>query len=237
MLNSRESETLHLSEELIFVALASDNGFGKKPQSWPEAGEILNSESVLPNYRIKVFGPPPTSGTYDAFIELILEEGARKLSERLGWGWDEETIKQKSHLIREDGAYAMAGENDSIIVRKLEQDPEAVGILGFYTLDQNLNKLQGVFINGVEPTFENIESKDYPASRDLFFYVKKYLINETTPLPIGLMGYLSEFISQKAIGEYGYLVEEYSLIPLSEEEFEDQFKKLESLPILTEEDL
>ena len=234
LIQSRGQEPLRLSQELLFVALADDNGFGKKPKTWAEAGELLGDSDDLPNWPIKVYGPPPTSGTRDAFAQLFMEEGAKKLSSKLGWAWDKETIKEKSHFMREDDVFLEIGENDQLIVRKLTNDPQAVGIAGFYNLDLNRDKVQGISISGVEPTFESIESKSYPGARELFFYVRKDYPDPISNMSI--MEYITEFISQKAIGEWGYLFD-HGLIPLTEEEFNNQFEKLESLPVLTEEDL
>ena len=230
LVNSREAMPLHLSEELIFAALAEDNGFGKKPDTWASAAKLVKSEFPLPNIPIRVFGPPPTSGTRDSFIELVMEKGAKKLSQQ--FGWDEETYKIKSHRIREDGVFILSGENDNFNVLKVIGDPRYVAIMGFSFLDNNRHNIQGAFINGVEPTFENIASGDYTVARPLFFYIKKNYLRNIA----GIKGYIDEFISRKAIGEEGYLIDK-GLIPLTEAEFEIQFERLKSLPVLTKGDL
>lgn len=226
--NSKKSPLFNLSEELIFTALAEDNGFGKKPMTWKEAGLLIQHKTALPDMPIRVYGPPDSSGTRHAFIDLIMKEGAKKLSQRFHWDWDKQTYTEKSTIFRDD-TYINVGENDNLTIQKLYKNPESLGITGFSYLDNNLHLVQGALINGVDPSFENISSGRYPAARALFFYVKKYYVSM-------LLEYLREFISIKMIGEDGYLVEK-GLIPLSEEQFQIQLKKIETLPELVEEDL
>jgi phosphate transport system substrate-binding protein len=126
---------------------------------------------------------------------------------------DKKAVKAVAHSVREDGAYIEAGENDNLIVQKLEANKDAVGIFGFSFLDQNSDKLQGATVGGVEPTFENIADGQYGISRSLFFYVKDAHVGEVT----GIKEFIAEFTSEKAFGEYGYLTEK-GLIPLSEAE-------------------
>ena len=124
----------------------------------------------LPADKIEVLGPPPTSGTRDAFVELAMEGGCKKFD------WikalkksDKSAYKAQCHTIREDGAYIEAGENDNLIVQKLEANPKALGIFGYSFLDQNSDIVQGSKVNGVNPTFDAIASGDYPVSRALVF--------------------------------------------------------------------
>ena len=222
--SSKQAPPLALSNELIFTALAEDNGFDKRPGTWAEAASLVRHKTLLPDIPIQVYGPPPTSGTRDAFLELIMEPGAKKLSQQFGWSKKE--AKQKAHKIREDGAWISAGENDNLNIQRIVQDPQSQAIFGFSFLDSNMDKIQGAAVNGVRPSFENIASGDYSAARALFFYVKK---NRLGYVP-GLEEYVKEFISQKAIGEEGYLTDK-GLIPLTEEEFEAQFEKLKSWPV------
>jgi phosphate transport system substrate-binding protein len=161
-----------------------------------------------------VLGPPPTSGTRDAFVELVMDEGCKQI------GWlgamkksDPDAFKIACQTMREDGAFIEAGENDNLIVQKLDANPKALGIFGFSFLDQNTDKVQGAMIDGVAPTFENIASGEYPVSRPLFFYVKKAHVGV---IP-GIKEYLAEFTSQKASGPEGYLADK-GMIPLSDTE-------------------
>ena len=209
--NSVDAKSINLSRKDIFLALAAkvpgdtegsliDNPYTNWKQINPS----------LPDIDIEVLGPPPTSGTRDAFVELGMEGGCKKIA------WiaalkktDKNTYKQVCHTVREDGRYIEAGENDNLIVQKLEANPAALGIFGFSFLDQNADKVQGASIESVEPTFESIADKSYPISRPLFFYVKKAHVGVVP----GMMGYLKEFTSERAWGVEGYLAEK-GMIPL-----------------------
>ena len=126
---------------------------------------------------------------------------------------DEDRFERICASIREDGAFIEAGENDNLIVQKLEADPESFGIFGFSFLDQNIDKIQGSMMNGVDPTFDNIAAGDYPVSRSLYFYVKNAHI-DVVP---GIAEFVAEFTSEDAWGTFGYLADK-GLIPLSDEE-------------------
>jgi phosphate transport system substrate-binding protein len=123
---------------------------------------------------------------------------------------DKKAFKAVAHSIREDGAYVEAGENDNLIVQKLNANPSALGIFGFSFLDQNEDRIQGSPINGTDPTFEAIASGQYPISRSLYFYVKKAHVGKVP----GLQEFIVEFTSEKSVGMEGYLAEK-GLIPLS----------------------
>jgi len=212
--SSKQSAPLKLTRKDIFLALARE-----VPD--PNGGENLipnpyktwqDVNPALPAKTIEVLGPPPTSGTRDAFVELAMEGGAKKFA------WikamkDKKKFAAIAHTIREDGAYVEAGENDNLIVQKLEANPNAVGIFGFSFLDQNMDKIQGSFVDGVQPTFEAIADGQYPVSRPLFFYVKKAHANV---IP-GIKEYLAEFTSEKAWGAEGYLSDK-GLIPMPDAE-------------------
>ena len=216
MANSKKSDRLDLSKKDIFLALAKD-----VPN--PKGGETLVANPyktwkevnpALPDTKIEVLGPPPTSGTRDAFVELAMEGGCKQI------GWikalkkkDKKHFKAVCHTVREDGAYIEAGENDNLIVQKLQANPNAFGIFGYSFLDQNADKVQGSLVAGEEPTFENIAAGKYPVSRSLFFYVKKAHVGV---IP-GMAEFLSEFSSEKAWGMEGYLTDK-GLIPMPEAE-------------------
>jgi phosphate transport system substrate-binding protein len=201
--NSKVGPQMQFTREQIFQALAKqlpDATGTLQPnpnQNWSDI------DPSLPNEKIEVLGPPPTSGTRDAFVELVMDAACP------------EPIKAAETCaeIREDGAYVEAGENDNLIVQKLEANPAAFGIFGFSFLDQNSDALQGAAVDGVEPTFENIASGDYPVSRSLFFYVKKEHVGQ---IP-GIGEFVTEFTSDEAWGDEGYLAEK-GLIPLPEAE-------------------
>ena len=145
-------------------------------------------DASLPATKIEVLGPPPTSGTRDAFVELVMVAACQ------------EEVKAANEKacgeIREDGAYVEAGENDNLIVQKLEANPAAFGIFGFSFLDQNADKLQGHKIDGVEPTFENIASGEYGVSRSLFIYAKK----EHVGVIPGMEEFIAEYTSDARLG-------------------------------------
>jgi len=211
--NSKKHARLNLTKEQIFRALAKQVPIEGKlaPNPYKLWSDI---EPSLPKHKIEVLGPPPTSGTRDAFAELALEGGAeafpmlKELKAK-----DEKAFKAVAHAIREDGAYVEAGENDNLIVQKLEANPAALGVFGFSFLDQNADKIQGSLVANVEPTFENIASGKYGISRSLFFYVKKTHIGKVP----GLKEYIAEFTSDAAAGEEGYLADK-GLIPLTDAE-------------------
>ena len=228
--NSKKTAPMKLSRKDIFLALAKDvpdpNGGEKLVPNPYKTWKDVNS--ALPAKNIEVLGPPPTSGTRDAFVELAMEGGAKKFK------WiaamkktDKSKYKAVCHAVREDGAYVEAGENDNLIVQKLDANPNAIGIFGFSFLDQNMDKVQGSFVDGVQPTFEAIADGQYPVSRPLYFYVKKAHVGV---IP-GIQEYLMEFTSAKAWGEDGYLSEK-GMIPMPDEERSKFRADIENLRIL-----
>ena len=133
-------------------------------------------------------------------------------------------FKTVAYAVREDGAYIEAGENDNLIVQKLDANPSALGIFGFSFLEENGDKVQGSLVNGVEPSFDSIASGDYPVSRPLYFYIKGAHVGK---IP-GIQEYAVEFTSEKALGEDGYLPEK-GLIPLGEDELAEVQANVKSL--------
>lgn len=224
--NSRQSKQMDITLEQLYRALAKDlpdgkGGFAPNPyKKWSEV------DSSLPDARIEVLGPPPTSGTRDAFVELALEGGCKKIDAIAALEkTDPDKFKAVCHGIREDGAYVEAGENDVLIVRKLEANPSAFGVFGYSFLEQNQDKIQGSKINGVADTYENISSGEYPISRSLFIYVKKPHVGV---IP-GLQEFVAEFTSDKASGPEGYLADK-GLIALPDEEREKYQQIAKELP-------
>ena len=217
--NSVEAEQLSLSRQDLFMALAKevpspDGGETLIPNPYKMWNEI-NSE--LPELAIEVLGPPPTSGTRDAFVELAMEAGCKSFDLISAMKEsDEDAFKAVCHTVREDGAYVEAGENDNLIVQKLEANPNALGIFGFSFLEQNSDLVQSSVIEGFEADFDAIADGDYPISRPLYFYVKKQHIGQ---IP-GIAEYLEEFTSEGTWGEDGYLADK-GMIPLSDEEREE----------------
>lgn len=213
--NSIDSDLYELSRKDIFLALAKevpdpDGGDDLVANPYTQWSEV---NPDLPDVDIEVIGPPPTSGTRDAFVELAMEGGCKAIDSIAALAKsDKQTFKEICHTMREDGAFIEAGENDNLIVQKLEANPDALGIFGFSFLEQNSDLVQPSLIDGFEPTFESISDGTYPVSRPLYFYVKKAHIGV---IP-GIAEYLTEFTSEAAWGEEGYLADK-GMIPLGED--------------------
>ena len=206
--NAKGGPEFSVTREQIVIALAEQ---GPKPTTWDEI------DPSLPAIKIEVLGPPPSSGTRDAFQELVMEEGCE------GAGIECEGI-----TVRDDGVFIESGENDNLIVSKLEANPNALGVFGFSFLDQNSDALQGSMVDGVEPTFDNIADGAYPISRSLYFYIK----NAHVAVIPGMQEFANEFMSEGAAGEEGYLVDK-GLIPLPEDMFETVSGNVSSLTKMT----
>jgi phosphate transport system permease protein len=206
--NSKAGPAYALTVGQIWLALAKtvpvEGGLAANPyRTWQEI------DPALPAQRIEVLGPPPTSGTRDAFAELVMDKGCAPFAEIAAIA-DADARRAACQTVREDGAYIEAGENDNLIVQKLEANPTALGIFGFSFLQQNADKLQGSRVDGVAPTFEAIASGQYAVSRSLYFYVK----NAHVGLVPGIKEFVGAFMSEAASGDGGYLAAK-GLIPLS----------------------
>jgi len=211
--NSKKAEKMNLNRKHIWLALGKNvmvNGeiIPNPHKTWKDV------DPSLPNTKIEVLGPPPTSGTRDAFVELALEGGCKKFqSIKKIKKTDKKAFKRLCHTIREDGIYIEAGENDNLIISKLEENTKAFGVFGYSFLDQNKDRLQGSIVEDNAPTFENISSGKYPISRSLYFYIKNAHVGK---IP-GMNEYIAEFTSEKAFGTGGYL-QEKGLIPAPDAE-------------------
>ena len=224
--NSKKATRFSLTRKDLYLALA-------KNVPNPDGSHTLVSNpyttwkqvnASLPNTKIEVLGPPPTSGTRDAFAELAMEGGCKKFGfVKAMKKKDKKAYKAACHTVREDGPYIEAGENDNLIVQKLDSNANALGIFGFSFLEQNDDKVQGSKIEGTAPEFETIADGSYPISRPLFFYVKNAHV---ASIP-GMKEYLSEFTSDAAMGEDGYLIDK-GLIPLSSSELSTLRKNIKS---------
>jgi len=213
--NSKAGAAIDLTKEQVFKALAKNVAVDGKVVANPYVN-WADIDASLPATKIEVLGPPPTSGTRDAFVELVMDAACQeevKAANEKGCG-----------EIREDGAYVEAGENDNLIVQKLEANPSAFGIFGFSFLDQNADKLQGHKVDGVEPTFENIASGDYKVSRSLYIYAKK----EHVGVIPGMEEFIAEYTSDAAWGPEGYLADK-GLIPLPDAERAKQAEDAKAL--------
>ena len=205
--NSKAHTQYQLSVKNVWLALAKevpvDGRLAPNPyKTWAEV------DPSLPAEKIEVLGPPPTSGTRDAFLELVMDRGCAGFAEVKVIA-DDKSRKAACDSIREDGAYVDAGENDNLIVQKLEGDPTALGIFGYSFLEQNGDKLQASIMDGVAPSVDTIVAGKYEIARSLYFYVKPQQLNVVP----GIKEYVAEFMSDRASGAGGYL-EEKGMIPL-----------------------
>ncbi len=210
--NAKTAPDMNLTKRAIFLALAAElpdgnGGWIKNPNKlWSEVSADLPAMPIL------VSGPPPTSGTRDAFVEIAMEGGAQSVPEMAALKEaDGKAFKRRAHTIRNDGAWIDSGENDSAIVQTLLKSDDSIGIMGFSFLEQNLDRIKGAKVGGIEPVFDEIAAGNYGISRSMFFYVKK----QNLPLVPGLEAYVAEFTHEDSWGPYGYLADK-GLIPLTE---------------------
>lgn len=216
--NAKDAPDFAITRADLWRALAEAGG---KPARWSDV------DPALPAERIEVLGPPPSSGTRDAFEELVMIEGC------IAAGREKDFCKREGREIRRDGAYVDAGENDNLIVAKLEANPVALGIFGFSFLDQNTDRIKGAGIDGVPPEFENIADGSYPISRKLYFYIKKAHVGVVP----GVAEYAALFLSDQMMDEDEGALIEKGLIPLPEEELEAMRARVETLEEMTGEGL
>ena len=223
--NSKKGPDLKLTKAQIFRALA-------KEVPGPDGKLVANPNKTwneidpsLPAERIEVLGPPPTSGTRDSFLELVMEKGAEKIESLAALKKsDSKAFDKVWKTIREDGAYIDAGENDNLIVQKLETNPRAVGIFGYSFLEENASSIKGATVDGTEPTYENISNGKYAVARPMYVYFKKQHVGV---IP-GLKEFIADYASDKAMGDEGFLTEK-GLVALPEAEAkkaEDAAKRL-----------
>ena len=230
--NSKKAKLLNLTKRQIFLALAKQVPEGNK-----EGGSLVDNPNKkwsdidpnLPNKKIEVLGPPPTSGTRDAFNELAIEGGCKTFPKlKAIKKQDKKKYKAICRAVREDGAFIEAGENDNLIVQKLVENENAFGVFGFSFLIENEDKIQGSTVDGMAPTMETIADKSYGVSRPLYFYVK---LAHVDVIP-GIREFLTEYTSEDSWGPGGYL-EERGMIPMPENEREFFKKNAEEIIPLT----
>ena len=213
--NSVKSPRMEITLKEVYLALAKVVPDPKNPDALIENPYKTWNQinPAFPATAIEVLGPPPTSGTRDAFVELGMEGGCSQFPQISALKkTDEKKFKAVCHGLREDGAFVEAGENDNLIVQKLTASPNAFGIFGFSFLEENHDKVQGSIINGKEPTYDAISEGSYPVSRSMFVYAKKAHVGV---IP-GLQEFLLEMTSVRAMGEDGYMAEK-GMITLSDE--------------------
>jgi len=194
------SQKVDLKREHIYLALAAQvpvNGaLASNPyKTWKQV------DASLPDWKIEVMGPPPTSGTRDSFVELVMEHGCKNFPEIKAIA-DAKARAAACSKVREDGAFIEAGENDNLIVQRLASGGSGLmGVFGYSFLEENMDKLQGAKVDGVEPDFDTISSGKYPVARPMFVYVKKAHIGVVP----GIKEFLAEYTSDRSMGQSGYL--------------------------------
>lgn len=208
---SRENDfEWDLSLEEIYLALGAEVPVDGEWQDNPyTTWSQINPD--LPDTEILVYGPPPTSGTRDAFVELAMHAGCEELDYVQEGGFDGDWVEENCSRMRTDGQFVEAGENDNLIVQRLNADPNSFGIFGYSFLFENLDALKPVAINGVDPSPETIGDESYPISRPLFFYVK----NAHRGVIPNMQVFIEEYMSEDALAPGGYLSER-GLVSLSD---------------------
>jgi phosphate transport system substrate-binding protein len=224
---SKAGPPMKLTMEQVFLALAEqvpdkDGKLVANPhKNWSDI------DKALPNVKIEVLGPPPTSGTRDSFHELFMEVGAKKIAALKDLQKDSKAFDKLWKSIRKDGAYVEAGENDNVIVQKLEANKNAFGIFGYSFLEENTAKLKGVPIDGVEPDYDAISSGKYKGARPLFVYVKKQHVGVVP----GIDKFVAEYTSPKALAKDGYLARK-GLVALPKAELDTVMADAKGMKVL-----
>lgn len=207
--SAKGNKPLNLTKKQIFQALANklpDTSGALIANPYKKWSDI---DASLPATAIEVYGPPPTSGTRDAFVEMVMDEGCKLFPDFAKAIPDEKERKKACGVMREDGGYIDAGEDDNVIVQKLVSNKNALGIFGYSFLAENGGKVQAAQIENVAPTEEAVENGKYKVSRSLYVYVKGEHIGK---IP-GIAEFINELTSNAAIGKNGYLIAK-GLIPL-----------------------
>jgi phosphate transport system substrate-binding protein len=199
--NAKTGPVMAMNKHWVYMALAKE---------LPSRGRLIANpftrwrqiDPSLPDVKIDVMGPPPTSGTRDAFVEIVMEKGATvfpymaDLKKK-----DDKAFKAAATTLREDGAWKDSGENDNLIVQALSRNPTQFGVFGFSFYEENMDRVRATTMNGVVPTSESISSGEYPAARSLYFYLKRQHVG----IVPGLAEFAAEFVSDRSAGARGYL--------------------------------
>ena len=222
-----------ITKEEIYRAIASElpDGAG----GWVDNPNKLWSDvnPSFPDVEIKIYGPPPSSGTRDAFVEIAMEGGAGKIPQLAALKKSNKgEFKRRAHEIRTDGVWIDAGENDTVIVQDMIKNPNTIGVLGFSFLDQNGDRIKGAKVSGIPPEFDNIVAGDYGISRSLFFYLKAQNVSVVP----GLEAFIDVFTQEGTWGPEGYLAEK-GLIPLKDDERQLVRERAMKLKLLQPEDV
>ena len=201
--NSVEGPKVNVTKEQLWQAMAA---LGTRPKIWSDI------DPSLPSYEIKIMTPPATSGTRDAWVDLVMNKGCPKEIK--------DKDKKSCSILREDGAVIEVGENDTLLINKMTADKEMFAIFGFSYLDASRDKIQAAQIEGKEISLDTIQSYEYPIARPLFIYFKK----EHMDVIPGLEGFMKAYISKRAMGKRGYL-SDLGLVPLDEATFKEMVKR------------
>jgi len=201
--NSVEGPKVNVTKEQLWQAMAD---LGARPKLWSDI------DPSLPSYEIKIMTPPATSGTRDAWVDLVMNKGCPKEIK--------DKDKKSCSILREDGAVIEVGENDTLLINKLTADREMFAIFGFSYLDASRDKIQAAQIEGKTISLDTIQSYEYPIARPLFVYFKK----EHMDVVPGLKGFMKAYISKRAMGKRGYL-SDLGLVPLDEATFKEMVKR------------
>ena len=222
---SKQATPVKLTLAQLFLAVAKEVP-GPDGKLIPNANKMWSDiDKSLPNTKIEVLGPPPTSGTRDSFHELLLEKGAEQIPALAQLKKsDPKAFERAWKTLREDGAYVEAGENDNLIVAKLEQNRNAFGVFGYSFLEENTAKLRGVPLDGINPEYDTITSGKYPGARQMYVYLKKAHVSVVP----GIDKFAAEYVSPKAIGEDGYLAKK-GLVTLPKAEADAVRKSITSM--------
>lgn len=228
--NSKAATPVTLTKQEVYQALAKEVYDPAKqafvPNPYTKWNEINPN---LPAIKIDVMGPPPTSGTRDAFAELVMAKGAQEVPEMKALKEkDDKEFQKRALTLREDGAWKDSGENDSLIVQALSRSPEQFGVFGFSSFEENMDRLQAAPLNGVAPSAEAIIDGKYAASRSLYFYLKKANVGVVP----GLQEFAMELLSDHAAGLRGYL-RGRGMVPLHPDERAANFQIAKTLPAMS----
>ena len=213
LLGSHDAPAMALSARQLFLALART--IPVKGASVPNPNEKWSDiDPSLPDLKIRVYGPPPTSGTRDLMGQLLLDKGCATFSDIASLeASDPDSFRLLCRTLREDGAYIQAGENDRLVISKLEKDPTSYGVMGFNNLDRNRDRLQGIPIDGIQPDYDTILDGSYSGSRPLYLYIK----DDHQQLVQSLGDFVSTYVSDAVIGDEGLLADN-GLVPLTADE-------------------
>lgn len=217
-----EGIEIELTRGMVYQALAAmPFGEGQSAMSWSDVDGALPEEPIL------VYGPPSSSGTRDALLDLVLKPACKSNDAMTALeDSDPAAFERNCHALRSDEVYLSQGEQDDVVVRKVANNPRAIGIFGYSYLEENVDTIKGLSLDGVMPTPETIADGSYPASRGLYIYVKKAHVGATPGLAEFLTQWAQDWGSGGGLSEIG-------LIPMTEEQQSQYASAVDNMPVLT----